>query len=280
MSYSKADLHLHTYFSDGKFSVEELLLYAKRRMVEIISITDHDNTGAIDEAIEKTAGIGMELIPGIEFSTNFLDSEVHILSYFFNHKDSKITDYVKNFREKRIQRLDEMIGKLNYYGYKLSLEELLEDNPGIITLGRPHLANILVKKGYVKNYYEAFTRFIGDYKICFVRKPNPPVEEVLELISDTKGIAVLAHPGASFSMEFIEKLIKLEIDGIETVHPSHTLGKIKKLENFAKEKNLLATGGSDFHGYFPQDFTNLGKYVIPADRVGKMRAKIKEKHLI
>lgn len=249
-------------------------------MVEVISITDHDNTGAIDEAQEKAGAIGIELIPGIEFSTNFLEAEVHILSYFFNHRDSRITEYIKSFREKRIKRLDEMIVKLNSYGYKMTIDELIEDNPGIITLGRPHLANLLVKKGYVKNYYEAFTRFIGDYKICFVRKPNPPAEEVLELIRETNGIAIIAHPGASFSMEFIDKLINLGIDGIETVHPSHALGKIKKLEKFAKEKNLLATGGSDFHGYFPQDFTNLGKYVIPADRVIKIKEKIKEKYLL
>lgn len=260
--------------------MEELLVYLKQSMIEVISITDHDNTGAIAEAKEKAESLHIEFIPGIEFSAGFLESEVHILSYLLNYRDEKVTDYLKNFREKRIKRLDEMIRKLNYYGYKLSIEELIESNPGVITLGRPHLANILVKKGYVKNYYEAFTRFIGDYKICYVKKPNPPIEEVLELIRETNGISIIAHPGASFSMEFIEKLMRLDVDGIETVHPSHTLEKIKKLEKFAKEKNLLATGGSDFHGFFTQDFTNLGKYIIPAGRVNKLKERIKEKYLI
>jgi hypothetical protein len=265
----KADLHLHTSRSDGQFSVEDLIKLAKSAELDIISITDHDTIDSIEEAIEIGKFYGIEVIPGLEISTEFLDIEIHILAYFFDVTSKELEEYLSFFRAERYKRALRIIQKLNSIGLSISIDDVLEV-AGNSTIGRPHIAKAMVKNNLVSNYQEAFNKYIGNGCIAFERKVHLSPQSACKIINDAGGLSFIAHPN-NMSEDIIKILIDSGIDGIEVIHPSHLPHKIEFFRGIVSEYFLLESGGSDFHGGERNDLSNLGKYFIQGSKVDAMR---------
>lgn len=270
----KADLHIHSNFSDGKFSPLEILQRAKDAGFSIVSITDHDNINGTDIAIQEAEKFGIEVIPGIEFSTDFCDREVHILAYFIDYKKKALIEFINNIRELRVERLRKMIERLAELKCIINTENFLSKYSPKITLGRPHLALEMVSVKFVKNYVDAFVKFIGDGKPAYVKKPNPDLKTVLNIISELGGLSFLAHPGKYFKDTQIQGIIECGVDGIEIIHPSHSYTDTHYFQKIASQNFLLESGGSDFHGIVKSDFENFGKFFITDKEIINMKRRL------
>jgi predicted metal-dependent phosphoesterase TrpH len=253
-----------------------VILNAKEAGLSTISITDHDSIDALDEAFEQGKKNSIQVIPGIEFSADLDGKEVHILAYFIDHKDEAFLKYVMDLRQGRFDRFKKMILKLNELDCNIEFESVINGYPKHISFGRPHLAASLLKQGFVKSYAEAFYKYIGDNRPAHVRKPNPPVNEVINKISKYKGQSFVAHPGKYFRESLLKQLMEQGIDGIEVTHPSHSTEDKKYFSKFAAENNLLKCGGSDFHGTTQNEFKNLGEYFITEKEIINMRIRLEQ----
>ena len=270
----KADLHMHTSFSDGKLSPKELINQALKVGLSIISITDHDNVNGLDEAIEYGERVGIKVIPGVELSTGLMDKEVHILGYFIDHKSENLLKFLTSLRYARITRLQHMISKLNDMGSRITIDSITADLSEDISVGRPHVAKALVKEGFVKTRAEAFMKYIGDGKPAFVKKPVPNAKEAIQLISSIGGLSFVAHPGKMVRGEMLDELLKYGLDGVEVIHPSHGREDIEYFSSIASDNFLLVSGGSDFHGIYDREYGNMGNYVIPSYNIVNMRRRL------
>jgi 3',5'-nucleoside bisphosphate phosphatase len=270
----KADLHIHSNFSDGKYSPLEILQRAKDAGFSAISITDHDNINAIEIANKSADKYGIEVIPGIEFSTDFQGREVHILAYFIDYKDTYLIDFIESIRNSRIERLKKMIMKLKQLDCIINADKFINKYSSNITLGRPHLALEMVNIKFVRNYVDAFIKFIGDGKPAYIKKPNPDIKKVLNLISDLGGLSFIAHPGKYFKNTQIQEIIDAGVDGIEMVHPSHTFTDMHFFEQMAAQNFLLVSGGSDFHGIVKNDFDNFGNFYVTDREIVNMKRRL------
>lgn len=274
MKYLKADLHMHTNYSDGKLSPNQLIDLSKKCGLDIISITDHDNVNAVSQAISYGDSIGVQVIPGVEISADINEQEIHILGYFIDHTDKKFLEFLSSMREKRLQRNERIVEKLNDLGSKIKFNSII-GKVGIDTsVGRPHIAMELSEEGFVNSYYEAFIKYIGDGKPAYVKKPNPPAEEVIKLISELGGLSFVAHPGKLVRDALLADLISNGIDGIEIVHPSHTKDDMKYFSSAAAENFLLTSGGSDFHGGVKNDQKNFGNFFVSNNEIINMKRRL------
>ncbi len=265
----KADLHMHTNRSDGHYSVEELIKLAKSAGLDIISITDHDTISAVQEAMEIGKAFGIEVIPGLEISSDFLDYEVHILAYFFDINSKELEEYLNFFRAERYRRAIRIINKLNLLGLSITIDDVLEI-AGNSSIGRPHIAKAMVERNIVSNFYEAFNKYIGNGCIAYERKVHLIPQSACKIISDAGGLSFIAHPN-NMHEDIIKLLIESGIDGIEVVHPAHINHQTEYFRRIANEYFLLESGGSDFHGGDRNDSSNLGKYYISGAKVDAMR---------
>lgn len=238
------DLHCHTTASDGTLSPEAIIDLAIQSGIKGLSITDHDTIDAYEKAVPYSKEKKFPLISGIEFSCTHLKESVHLLAYGFNLKDLNLNQFIELHKKRRIERFFAMLKKLNDKGMPLTLEEV----PFQGIPGRPHLAQGLVRKGFVKTIKEAFDRFLGDQKDCYVESLAPSVQETLDLIKKINGLAIIAHPQLIRNNQVLLDLLNMNFDGIEAryanFNPSQSLRWIK----IGKRKNWLLTGGSDFHG--------------------------------
>ncbi|MBU1100962.1 MAG: PHP domain-containing protein [Bacteroidetes bacterium] len=266
---SIADLHIHTYHSDGIHSPKEVVDKACEQGIDIISITDHDSINALPEAIEYGQQKGIEVIPGVEISTDIHNSEVHLLGYFINYNDREFNKYLTFFRDERFHRAKRIIRKLQNLGINIGMDDVLK-HASLSALGRPHIAKALIEQGYVENYYDAFDKYLGDNGPAFERKIHVSVQSAVKLIGDAGGLAFVAHPN-KMKEHLLLDLIDAGIDGIEVVHPSHQEHQVKFYNGIVSEYCLLGSGGSDFHGGLKNDYENLGKHVIPSSSVDTMR---------
>ena len=265
----KADLHIHTYHSDGIYSPIEIIDKAIEKGISIISITDHDSTNALSEAIEYGREKGVEVIPGVEISTDINNVEVHLLGYFINYTDEEFNKYLTFFREERLHRARRMVQKLNNLGMNVNLDDVLEEAK-FSAIGRPHIATVMLKKGFVSDYYEAFDKYLGNNAPAFERKIHVSPQSALKLISDAGGLAFVAHPG-NIKESILIELIEAGLDGIEVIHPSHQEHHLKFYRGIVSEYCLLDSGGSDFHGGFKNDADNFGSYLISSSKIEAMR---------
>ena len=256
----KADLHTHTTYSDGALPPKLLLDLAHSRQISFIGITDHDTVAGIDEAIKYGKKIGIEVIPGVEISTDIEGTEIHILGYFIDYKDKELNNVLKFFRDERIERAKRIIKKLNKLNIEITLEDVHEFSQNA-PICRPHIAKALFKKGYIKNYMQAFQKYIGDDGPAFERKIHVSPQSAIKIINDAGGLSFIAHPG-NMKDTILKNLINLGIDGIEVIHSSHKKYLQKYYTDIVNQYCLLASGGSDFHGGFRNDETNMGKYYI------------------
>ncbi|GAA0068844.1 PHP domain-containing protein [Clostridium sardiniense] len=241
-----ADLHIHSTFSDGKLTPEQILEDALKKGIKYISITDHDTIDS--QYITKKSNNGVIAIPGIELSSEIDDFEIHILGYFIDVDDIKLNEIVNSLKEARVSRVKLIVEKLKNEGINLNLEDIIKGNSSI---GRAHIANEIVRCGYEENFKSAFSKYLLKGKPAYVRGKKLTYKEALKAINDSKGIAVLAHPGKIYRSMAIEKIIKelkcYGLKGIEVYHPSHTKEQINLLYNLSKKYKLLIAGGSDFH---------------------------------
>lgn len=268
----KIDLHTHTYFSDGQYSPEELIIKAKAAGIDVISISDHDTVDGIPEAIEAGNKFGVEIIPGLEISSDIRDREVHLLAYFFDPLNKELEEYLKFFRAERIKRAIRIIEKLDALGLNISIDDVMKIARNS-AVGRPHIAKALVNNGLVSNYFEAFSKYIGNGCPAYERKVHVSPRSAFKIISDAGGLSFIAHPGNLPDVIMVE-LIEAGLDGIEVVHPSHLPYKVKHYRGIVNEYFLLESGGSDFHGGERNDYQNLGKYTTTYPKIEAMRKQI------
>lgn len=256
----KADLHTHTTYSDGALPPKLLLDLALSKQISYLSITDHDTVAGIDEAIKYGKKIGIEVIPGVEISTDIEDSEIHILGYFIDYKDKELNNVLKFFREERIERAKRIIKKLNMLNIDITLNDVQEISRNA-PICRPHIAKAIYKKGFIKNYMQAFHKYIGDNGPAFEKKIHVSPQSAIKIINDAGGLSFIAHPG-NMKDTILKNLINLGVDGIEVIHSSHKKYQQKFYANIVNQYCLLTSGGSDFHGGLRNDETNFGKFYI------------------
>ncbi|MHB1418789.1 MAG: PHP domain-containing protein [Bacillota bacterium] len=268
----EADLHLHTSASDGKFTPRELVCLAARTGLKAIAVTDHDTTGGIEEALEEGKKTGIEVIPGIELSTEWGKTEVHILGYYINYQGERLQDRLQLLRDGRRKRGELIIAKLQDHGYDIDFQRVLEISGGG-ALGRPHIASALVEKGYADSVEDAFNRFIGRDTPGYVPRAKLTPVEAIEVILEAKGIPVLAHPGLVNDDRIIPELTGVGLMGIEVYYPEHDAGKTQYYQGLARTYKLIETGGSDFHGYANEGPTQPGVAGVAYDVVKQLQAR-------
>ena len=243
-----ADLHIHSSYSDGYLSPEEIIDLAKKQGVKYISITDHDTIAS--QYITKKNIEGISIIPGIEFSTEYKDMELHILGYFIDIDNDRLNETVNRLRKSRIDRAKEILKRLEKNNIHIDINEVKVSD--LSSIGRGNIAKIIVEKGYADNYKEAFTNYLMKGKSAYVKGEKLSLKETLSIINECGGIPVLAHPGKIYRRLEVENLIKefrcYGLKGIEVYHPSHSRDQINNFYNLSKKYKLLITGGSDFHG--------------------------------
>lgn len=269
----RADLHMHSIHSDGVFSPSELVHRAKRADLKLISITDHDNVAAVDGAIAVGKEMGVDVISGVELSAAVDDRDVHILAYFVDTNHPTLLEYLEFMRVERVKRAERIVKKLHAINVPVSLEKVME-KAGMGSVGRPHIASAVVEDGLAESYHDVFLRYIGFGRPAYVAKYQCSPEESIALISGAGGLSFIAHPGNSLSEEVLLRLLKAGVDGIEVVHPSHSLETVARYRGIANEYYLLESGGSDFHGGRKNDDETLGKYTIPISAVDAMRRRL------
>lgn len=241
------DLHLHTICSDGLDSPETLIETALASGYRTISITDHDTVEGVIRGTEAAKDTVLELIPGIELSAIDDLTDIHILGYFVGYRDREFIRRIAFFKEKRRERADEIVHALNRLGLDIQIETVLRIAHGA-PVGRPHIAEALLSEELVTTYDEAFVRYLGTHGPAYVPKYHVTPREAIELILNSGGVPVLAHPGILNRDELVLELVEYGLMGIEVIHPLHTIEKQISYEKLAKKYGLLVTGGSDWHG--------------------------------
>ncbi len=265
-----ADLHIHSTASDGMLKPEEVIDWAIKKGLKAISITDHDDVSQIETSLEYASKKGFELIPGIELSTEYSGTEVHMLGYFFNYKDKELIDFLNKLKDSRTERAKKMVKKLNNLGYNIDFEDI-KDNK---TIGRPHIAREMIKKGYCKSMEEVFDRFLGYGKAAYVERYKLSPFEALEKIKKCGGVVSLAHPGLIEHINkevLIKRLVDWGLDGIEVYHTKHTKQDVEYFERLVNKYNLIPTGGSDCHGDLVDGEPRLGDTTIPYNSVTMLK---------
>lgn len=242
------DLHVHTTASDGTFEPPQILKRAKEKNLDVIAITDHDTIEGI-EKVQSTQDI--LFIPGIEISAEF-ESTLHILGYAIDSENEYFRKILDDLQEYRLYRNEHMVEKMNKAGFHLTIGELKEVAKGEL-IGRPHFARLMLQKGYVSSYQEAFDRYLKKGASFYMDKKRLSPRESIELIIKAGGIAVMAHPyQTGLDGEELEKLLKSLVDyglmGIEVFYSQHTTNQVEEYFGLAKKYDLLVTAGSDFHG--------------------------------
>ena len=254
----RADLHCHTTFSDGTMTPEQLLRHAKEIGLTGISITDHDTIEAYVAAPALAKEMGLLLGSGVEFSSIFQNLSIHILGYDFDLESQAILKLCERHRIRRHERNKAILEKLSRLSMPIQEEELMA--MGERSIGRPHIALLMIKKGYVSSIKEAFNTYIGDGKLCFVPGEGISSEETIAVIHEGGGKAYLAHPHLIGHANKIKQLLKLPFDGIDCHYGRFPPEQEKRWLDTAHQKGLLISGGSDFHGSV-KEFIQLGSFL-------------------
>ena len=253
----RIDLHLHTTYSDGSLPPAEVMALAQKANVTTLAITDHDTVDGIPDSLEAAARLGIEVIPGIEISSRYGEGELHILGYFLDWKDEALRVELARLKETRHARNPLIIQKLNELGLEITYEEVCALS-GDVSVGRPHIARVLMNKGHVTSAKEAFDRYLGDGAAAHVPRELPSPADAIAKIRAAKGIAVLAHPvWVDRSGDRIHRLCgelkDAGLQGIEVHYSTHKPEQTTEYLNTARRLDLLVTGGSDFHGLTKPD---------------------------
>lgn len=276
------DLHVHSTVSDGTLTPSELALYAKSKGLSAIALTDHDTIDGIEECQQKGLEVGVIVVPGIEFSANFYGKELHILGYYLDHHNTHLKKKLEELVVARNARNNEMLDKLTSLGFPLNFNDLYENCADNTILTRAHIAKAMVKKGYVNDLKEAFSRYLGDGKSAYVAKKHLTTKACIDLIHEAGGLAVLAHPMLyGYDQKDITNVIRglsMEgLDGVECIYSTHSKDEATHLLQICLNLKLFPTGGSDFHGKNKPLLdlgTGYGELTIPFNILEAMRKRL------
>ena len=258
MAYIIADMHTHTSCSDGALQPGQLVQKASERGIQALAITDHDTIDGIHAARTAAISADLDIIPGVELSIQFLGRELHLLGYYFDSEHAALNSFLARYQLLRTERAQAIVDRLNKLGVALEMSEVLAISEGP-AVGRPHIAQALVSKGYVDTFGQAFLRYLRNGGPADVAKQLPKAEEAIATLHQAGGIAVLAHPGNWVSDRDLSRLKAIGLDGVEIIHPSHDETLTIFYTDVAHRLNLLTTGGSDFHGLKSNDEKNFGE---------------------
>jgi 3',5'-nucleoside bisphosphate phosphatase len=273
VSMRQADLHTHTWHSDGTRSPKEVVDLAKASGITVLAISDHDNLAAYFEIRRYAATEGVALIPAAELSAEFRGIDIHILAYAFDPGDGRIATRLESFRNTRARRCEVMVERLAALGYPISIERVREfASEG--AMGRPHVARALVEAGYVADLREAFERFLKQGCAAYVAKERFSIPEAVDMIRAAGGVTSIAHPTLYPDHErIVPDILDLAVDGIEAIHPDVDASWSEHYIALAESRGLIVTGGSDDHGTAKMMET-LGTIKVPEERVGAILARL------
>jgi hypothetical protein len=277
------DLHTHSTASDGELSPAELVAYAKKMSLDAIAVTDHDTVGGLEDALAAGSANGLEVVPGIEISAEYSsDSALHILGYYIDYRDHNFLQTISILQKAREERNPKIIKNLQGLGLKIDINDVIEEaETGLV--GRPHFAQVMVKKGYVKNSKEAFDKYLKKGAPAYEEKFRYQPHEAIALILNAGGIPVLAHPNTLNYKTDLElesavlEMVKHGLMGIEAYYSEHKAKQIKLYKQIALKFNLLITGGSDFHGNNVKGIdlgTGKNNLNVPYELLDKMKKRL------
>ncbi len=266
-----ADLHLHTYFSDGTFSPEELVARARAENLSAVALTDHDTVEGCARMGEACDANGLEFVPGAELTAEHHDREVHILGYWLDTRSPSLLSRLAGFQAVRTNRIRDMVHRLNQRGIPLQAEEVFS-LANCHSPGRPHVARALVARGFCRDYDDAFARYLKKGRPAWVPKARMDVRTTIDLIHAAGGVAVLAHPGLYHADFIIPELAAEGLDGLECWHTKHFGAAPAYYERLAGELGLVATGGSDCHGLSKGE-PLVGTIRVPYQQVTSLKAR-------
>lgn len=257
MNEFRADLHCHSTCSDGSLSPEELVRLAVEKGLQGLSITDHDTIAAYELALPHAKQLGLELIPGVEFSASHNDISIHILGYSYVSNHPALQELCEKHSARRLNRNGLILEKLKHLGMPIAMEEVLAFSglPEAVSLGRPHIAQAMVKKGYVDSIEHAFKRFLSEGKSAYAVGNLISAKETIEAIHNAKGLAVIAHPHLIAHNRTLKQLLEMNFDGLECYYSRFQKEKNQRWVSLAEKKGWLKTGGSDFHGKIKPDIS-------------------------
>lgn len=242
-----ADLHLHTNFSDGTYSPEELAEHAARLRLHTIALTDHDTVEGCPRAAIACRNLGLEFIPGAELTAEIDETEIHLLGYYLDTEHPRLLRETAKFQEVRQNRIREMVQRLNQLGVPLEADAVFA-LAKCRSPGRPHVGRALVRGGFCGSVNEAFERFLKKDRPAWVPKFKMSAFEGIDLIHNAGGLAILAHPGLNRVDPAIPRLAEAGLDGLECFHTKHASSTADHYLKLSESLQLLVTGGSDCHG--------------------------------
>ncbi len=279
------DLHIHTTASDGLDTPHQVVQKAKTIGLAAIAITDHDTVQGVSEAVTSGKKNGLEIIPGVEISCLWKAHRVHLLGYFIDIHHPGLTDLLDRMRRGREARMPKMLEKLQHFGIEVDQEEVEKEAKGEST-GRPHLARVMLRYGYVSTLEEAFEKYLAYGRPAYVDRPRPTIEQGIKSILKASGVPVIAHPLVINVplAEMLAKLTQLQIQGVEYYYPYQFVSGqpqkwyeqiqplLNQLKHLARKHNLILTGGSDYHGN-TESKASLGEVKVPIRILTNLRKR-------
>jgi predicted metal-dependent phosphoesterase TrpH len=247
MSAGRVDLHSHTTASDGTLSPSQLVRTAARHGVSVLAITDHDSTEGLAEAMEEAARHRMTIVPGLEINCDVPGAEIHVLGYFVDYLADWFQDFLREQRAERVARIHRIAERLGELGMPIDPAEVFAV-VGEGSAGRPHVAQVMVARGYVKSVREAFDKYLKASGPANVPRRRLTPADAVRVIRRAAGVPVLAHPGLADRDALIPELVAAGLMGIETYYAEHSAAQIASYLELCRRHDLLATGGSDYHG--------------------------------
>jgi predicted metal-dependent phosphoesterase TrpH len=274
----RADLHIHSTASDGKLAPADIIREAAERGLTFIALTDHDSVNGIAPAQAAAQAFPqLKVIPGVEISTDIPQGEVHILGYFIDYTDHKLKAALDRFKNSRLKRAQKMVAKLEALGIHIDWQRVEEIASGS-SIGRPHIAQAMLEKGYISSMKQAFTEYLGHNRPAYAEREKMTPAEAVALILDAKGLPVLAHPLTFTDPEaMIIELKAAGLVGIEAYYNGYAIEEINMLVRLADKHKLITTGGSDYHGLDATE-TTIGDVDLPIESVAQLIALAKQQN--
>ncbi len=267
-----ADLHLHTAFSDGTYSPEELTGHGARHGFACMALTDHDTVEGCARMALACQAAGIEFLPATELTAEFKGTELHIIGYAIDIEHARLLSEMKHFQDVRQERIREMVGRLNRLNVEIS-EDDVNQIANCNSPGRPHVARALIKNKVCVTLDEAFERFLKKGRPAWVPKFKISADDAIALIHEAGGLAVMAHPGLVHHDSLIPDLVASGMDGIECYHTRHPTSAVEHYLEIAEEHRLLVTGGSDCHG-MNKGQPLIGTIKLPYQHVEQLKERL------